>query len=238
MLINRLIQKMGKPGYRVDSVLSAWDLVRIVWAKGICLLRGIVCSIRFKKSSVPLFAERNVRIRFAGRITSGACLTLEEGVTINALSRDGIVFGRNVTLCKGTTIDCTGVIRELGEGLVIGDYVGISEGCFIQVRGPVRIGSHVMMGPGVRIFSENHKVGSVDQLLVEQPSVRKGVCIEDDIWIGSGATILDGVTVGRGSVIGAGSVVTRDVPPFSVVAGVPAKVIKDRKLDLENRAKD
>ena len=136
--------------------------------------------------------------------------------------------GRNVTLCKGTTIDCTGVIRELGESLVVGDYVGLSEGCFIQVRGSVSIGSHVMMGPGVRIFSENHEIGSVDQLLVDQPTVRKGVCIEDDIWIGSGATILDGVTVGHGSVIAAGAVVTRDVPPFSIVAGVPGKVIRER----------
>ncbi len=232
MLIDKLIQKMGKPGYRVDTALSTWDIIRIMGAKGICLLRGIIYSIRFKKASLPLFSGRNVRIRFAERITSGACLTLQNDVTINALSKKGVAFGRNVTLCKGTTIDCTGVIRELGEGLVVGDYVGMSEGCFIQVRGAVRIGSHVMMGPGVRIFSENHAFESSDKLLTEQPTIRKGVCIEDDIWIGAGATILDGVTVGRGSIIAAGSVVTRDVPPFVIVAGVPAKVIKDRKADL------
>ena len=235
MWIDKLIQKMGKPGYQVDPALSAWDLIRIMASKGCCLLRGTLCLMRFKHAIFPIFSGRNVRIRFADRITSGACLTLQDDVMINALSKGGIAFGRNVTLCKGTTIDCTGVIRELGEGLVVGDYVGMSEGCFIQVRGPVRIGSHVMMGPGVRIFSENHKVGSVDQLLVEQPSVRKGVCIEDDIWIGSGATILDGVTIGRGSVVGAGSVVTRNVPPFSIVAGVPARVIKERKPVMEDK---
>lgn len=229
MIIDRLIQKMGKPGYRVDSSLSTWDAVRIMGSKGICLLRGLVYSIFFKKAPLPLFVGRNVRICFAERIMSGPCLSLGDDVAINALSKEGVVFGRNVTLCKGTTIDCTGVIRELGEGLVVGDYVGVSEACFIQVRGTVRIGSHVMMGPGVRIFSENHTVGVTDKLLIEQPTIRKGVCIEDDIWIGSGATILDGVTVGRGSVIGAGSIVTRDIPPYSVVAGVPAKIIKKRK---------
>jgi len=148
-LINTLIHKLGKPGYQVDEDLSSFDIIRIVSSKGICMLRGVILAIRFKHSSFPIFSGRNVRIRFANRITCGACLNLEDSVMINALCKNGVVFGRNVTIRRGTTIDCTGVIRELGESLVIGDYVGISEGCFIQVRGAVNIGSYVMMGPGV-----------------------------------------------------------------------------------------
>lgn len=220
---------MGKPGYRVDTALSAWDLIRIMATKGGCLCRGFLCFMRFKQASFPLFLGKNVRIRFPERITSGACLTLEDGVTINALCRKGIVLGQNVTLRRGTTIDCTGVIRELGEGLIVGDYVGMSDGCFIQVRGPVRIGSYVMFGPGVSIFSENHGFNNPEQLLWNEPTVRKGVVIEDNVWVGAKAIILDGVTVGTGSIVAAGCVVTKDVPPYSIVAGVPGKVIKTRE---------
>lgn len=209
--------------------MSFWDVIRIVGSKGVCLLRGLFLSIGFKRRDFPVFAGRNVRIRFAERIISGACLTLEEDVTLNALCKSGIVFGRNVTLRKGTTIDCTGVIRELGEGLVVGDYVGMSDGCFIQVRGPVRIGSHVMFGPGVSIFSENHGFSDPDRLLLEEPTIRKGVVIEDNVWVGAKAIILDGVTVGTGSIIAAGCVVTKNIPPYSIVAGVPGKVIRARK---------
>jgi acetyltransferase-like isoleucine patch superfamily enzyme len=203
-------------------------------AKGICLLRGTVCAIRFKHSSFPVFAGRNVRIRFPERITSGACFNLEDNVVINALCKTGIKFGKNVSLRSGTIIDCTGVIRELGEGLVVGDYVGISEGCFIQVRGSVVIGSYVMMGPNVSVFSENHGTSNPDIRLIDEKNIRKGVTIEDNVWIGSSAIILDGVTVGQGSIIAAGCVVTRDVPPFTIVAGVPGNVIKERKSHVSN----
>jgi len=228
VLVNKLIQKLGKPNYQLDKNLSSWNITWIILNKGVCLLRGLFFAIRFKHTSFPLFIGRNVKIRFSKKISTGTCLNIEDNVTINALSKKGITFGRNVSIRSGTTIDCTGVIRELGEELIIGDYVGISEGCFIQVRGSVKIGSYVMMGPHVSIFSENHGFTNPNIRLIEEKTIRKGVIIEDNIWIGSRALILDGVTVGEGSIIAAGCVVTRDVPPFSIVAGVPGKVIKKR----------
>jgi acetyltransferase-like isoleucine patch superfamily enzyme len=86
----------------------------------------------------------------------------------------------------------------------------------------------VMFGPNVYIFSENHGHERTDIPMIEQPTARKGVKIEDDVWIGTRATILDGITIGKGSIIAAGSIVNKDVPPYSIVAGVPAKVIKSR----------
>lgn len=235
MFVDRLIQKLGKPGYTLDKDLSTWDISRIMLVKGICLFRGTLRSIRFRSSKFPVFMGRNVCIRFPERIISGACLNLENNVVINALCKKGVTFGKNVSLRSGTIIDCTGVIRELGEGLVVGDYVGMSEGCFIQVRGSVSIGSYVMMGPNVSIFSENHGSSNTDIHLIDEKTIRQGVTIEDNVWIGSRAMILDGVTVGEGSIIAAGCVVTRNVPPYSIVAGVPGKVIKGRKpiLDTE-----
>ena len=94
--------------------------------------------------------------------------------------------------------------------------------------GGIAIGDHVLFGPDVVVSSENHLFDDVDKRIDEQGVTRHGVVIEDDCWIASKAVILDGVLIVRGSVVAAGSVVTCDVPPYSVVAGVPAKVIRQR----------
>jgi len=110
----------------------------------------------------------------------------------------------------------------------IGDFSGVGKASLIQ--GNVTIGEHVMMGPEVYIYTQNHCFDNIDIPMDSQSFCEeKSVEIEDDVWIGSRVTILPGVTVGKGSVIGASAVVTKDVPPYSVVAGNPAKVVKTRK---------
>ena len=117
----------------------------------------------------------------------------------------------------------------MGEGLIIGNNVGIAQNCFIQIRGKVMIGNDVIFGPGAYLFSRNHKFDNPDLPISVQGETRKGVMIDDGVWIGARAVILDGVHVGRNSIIAAGSIVNRDVPPYAIVAGVPAKIIKNRK---------
>jgi len=84
------------------------------------------------------------------------------------------------------------------------------------------------MGPSVSIFSENHNSTDLDQYIVWQGETRKGVTIEDGVWIGARSIILDGVCIGKNSIITAGSVVNKNVEPYTVVGGVPAKLIKYR----------
>ena len=163
----------------------------------------------------------------------GKTITIGDNVEINALSRQGITMGNNVSIHRNTIIECTGVIRELGEGLVIGNNVGIAQNCFIQVRGKVTLGNNIMFGPNVSIFSENHGYERTDLTMLEQPTTRKGVTIEDDVWLGTRCVILDGVTIGKGSIVAAGAIVNTSVPPYSIVAGVPAKIIKSRILKPE-----
>ncbi|MEV6371705.1 acyltransferase [Micromonospora musae] len=104
----------------------------------------------------------------------------------------------------------------------------------MAARSRIRIGDNVMFGPEVTIRGGNHRV---DQVGVPMIAVGKdpgdeehdrGVAIGDDVWIGTRAIILHGVTVGRGAVIGAGAVVTRPVPPYAIVAGSPARVVRLR----------
>lgn len=113
--------------------------------------------------------------------------------------------------------------------LTIGDYVGINQDTIIHCRGGVTIGSHVFMGQRVIINTGDHEFEDRDHLIREQPVTYKPVSIGNDVFLGMGAMILPGVKIADGCVVAAGAVVTRDTEPYSVVAGVPAKKIKERK---------
>lgn len=115
-----------------------------------------------------------------------------------------------------------------GIGIVIGNNSGLGVDC--NVRGPLYIGNNVMMGSDVRIFVSSHDTTSTDIPMMMQgdlPPQKVTIC--DDVWIGTRVIIMPGVTIGRGAILGAGAVVTKDVPEYAVVGGVPAKILKYRK---------
>lgn len=226
--LNKLIGFLGKKNYQVDKNLGLRDILMIVTGRAFSLMRGLFLKVRLKKSEGMIFLGRRCSIKYTHKIKAGRTLTIGNNVEINALCIEGITFGNNVSILRNTIIECTGVIRELGIGLKVGNNVGIAQNCFIQVRGKVEIGSDVMIGPGVSIFSENHNSKGVDQPMIYQGETRKGVIIEDDVWIGARAVILDGVRVGKGSIVAAGAVVNRDVAQFTIVGGVPAKLLNNR----------
>lgn len=227
-LINRIIQKLGRENYQIDAQLSTYNLLVILVSKSIQLLRGLLLKITIGHSTGLIFKGRRCKISHRNLISAGKTLNIGDYVEINALCKQGVVIGDNVSIQKGTIIECTGVLRCLGEGLVIGNNVGIAQNAFIQVRGKVVIGNDVIFGPDVSIFSETHIFDNPDIPVKLQGEIRKGVIIEDGVWIGTRAVILDGITIGRNSVVAAGAVVTRDVPAGSVVGGVPAKILKQR----------
>lgn len=175
-----------------------------------------------------VFTGKNVTIRHSYQLSAGRNLILDDNVYINALSHQGIRIGDNVTIARDSILICTGVIANKGEGIVIGNGTGINARAYLGGQGHIVIGENVIVGPGVKIFSENHNFSNHHAIIKDQGVTRKGVTIGDNCWIGASVTILDGVTIGNGSVIAAGSVVTRSVPENSVAAGVPAKVLKSR----------
>jgi maltose O-acetyltransferase len=101
-------------------------------------------------------------------------------------------------------------------------------------RSTIRIGNNVMFGPEVTIQGGNHRTDLVGRFMFDVTDAEKrpeddlGVVVEDDVWIGTRAVIVHGVTIGRGAIVGAGAVVTRSVPPYAIVGGVPARVIRFR----------
>jgi acetyltransferase-like isoleucine patch superfamily enzyme len=224
-IINLFIRKLGKSGYSIDNSISGRESFILLKDKAFQALRGYYLKLFIRTEGI-LFVGKHCRIKYRHKITGGKTISIGDNVEINALSIHGIKIGSNVSILRNTIIECTGVIRSIGEGLIIGDHVGIAQNCFIQVRGNVRIGNHVIFGPGVSIFSESHNFSDVSQYIHEQGETRKGVIIEDGVWIGSRAILLDGVTIGHNSVIAAGSVVNKSIPPYCIAGGVPAKVLK------------
>jgi acetyltransferase-like isoleucine patch superfamily enzyme len=226
-IIEIIIKKIGRSNYHLDVNITNIDLVIILFIKGIQIFRGFYYKLFFRNIAGLFFVGKNVKILFCSKITCGRSVTIDDNVKIMALSKQGILIGNNVSILSNTIIDCTGVFNNIGEGLIIGDNVGIAQNCFIQVRANVVIGNDVIIGPNVSLFSENHLFKNINIPIRKQGVSRKGIVIEDGVWIGTRVVVLDGVTIGKNSVIAAGSVVNKNVPPFTVFGGVPAKFIKN-----------
>ncbi|MBQ4159449.1 MAG: glycosyltransferase, partial [Clostridia bacterium] len=133
-------------------------------------------------------------------------------------------MGKNVNIEHGAFF-------ASGRDIEIGNNSGLGLNC--RVAGPLKIGNDVMMGPNVMIFTQNHETENIEKPMRLQTAPKKGVTIGNDVWIGANVTILPGVTVGDGAILGAGAVVTKDVEPYSIVGGNPAKLIKKRPFDAE-----
>jgi acetyltransferase-like isoleucine patch superfamily enzyme len=116
------------------------------------------------------------------------------------------------------------------EGIVIGENTTIGDSTFLDGRSGLHIGSNVNLGSHVRIWTRQHDIDAPDFA-----EVGARVNIGDYAYLGSGCIVLPGVTIGEGGVAAAGSVVTKDVPPYTLVAGVPARVIRERSRDLNYR---
>lgn len=123
-----------------------------------------------------------------------------------------------------SVVESFACINNAVGDVIIGDHTRI--GLHNTIIGPVTIGSHVNLAQGITITALNHNFDDSEKRIDQQGISTKEVVLEDDIWVGANAVILPGVTIGTHAVVAAGAIVTKDVPPHSLVAGVPAKVIR------------
>ncbi|MFM6105476.1 MAG: acyltransferase [Sphaerospermopsis kisseleviana] len=163
------------------------------------------------------------------------------------LSTTSIEIGNGVHIFKNVRLDAKGhpnnkiylgngvaIERNVDIGCLENTCIHIEEDTFIGpnvcIAGPgnIRIGKQCIIASQSGIYANNHNFADTLLPMQKQGVTRQGIVIEDDCWLGHGVTVLDGVTIGKGSVIGAGAVVTKDIPPYSVAVGIPAKVIKSR----------
>lgn len=123
-----------------------------------------------------------------------------------------------------SVVESFACINNAVGDVIIGNHTRI--GLHNTIIGPVTIGSHVNLAQGITITALNHNFDDSEKRIDQQGISTKEVVLEDDIWVGANAVILPGVTIGKHAVVAAGAIVTKDVPPHSLVAGVPAKVIR------------
>ncbi|MGD8753269.1 MAG: acyltransferase [Anaerolineales bacterium] len=170
--------------------------------------------------------DNGVRLRFANHIHLGHGAYLDQGVYLHACP-NGIEIGANTIVMHGAVLHVYN-FRDLPRaGITIGRDSLIGEYTVIRGQGGVDIGDRVYTSPFTQIIAVNHVFDDPNRPFVDQGITAEGIVIEDDVWLGSGAVVTDGVRIGKGAVIAAGAVVTKDVPPHTVVGGVPAKPIKD-----------
>lgn len=130
--------------------------------------------------------------------------------------------GRNLRASDGVRLN-NPIMISIGDDCYLGSGVQ-----FYPWNACISIGNDVLIAAGVRMITRKHGFGMTGRPMSQQGYTNAPIVIEDDVWVGFGAVILPGVTIGRGSIVGAGAVVTKDVEPYTVVAGVPARVIKER----------
>lgn len=235
MFLKKLIYHfLKKAGKIIDSnLLDYWGtrefgsfLLNVTFR----VLRGISLKLRGSDIKGLVLCDKRVRIHHPWHLKAGAGFNVEEGVEIVSLAKRGINFGNRCTIKRYAVIRPTNVLlNDPGEGLVMGNGSNIGAYSYIGCSGYIEIGNNVMMGPRVNLMAENHNFDRSDVPMKEQGVTRSFIKIENDVWIGSNVTITAGVTVGEGAIIAAGAVVTKSVEPFSIVGGVPAKLIKSRK---------
>lgn len=161
---------------------------------------------------------------FAWRWFFASCGSARFGTALTVAGMKNIAIARGARIGRGSFLTA-------GEGkLTIGRDSAISPCVNIGAdHGEIVIGSQVAIGPGVVIRAANHRFDRLDAPIISQGHSRDSVIIEDDVWIGANCVITPGARIGRGAVVGAGAVVTRDVAPFTIVGGVPAREIGRRE---------
>ncbi len=137
-----------------------------------------------------------------------------------------VTLGSSVALDHGVVLLCSGTPKR--DKLVIKTGTYVNRYTIFDAHEHLEIGAGCMIGPHCFFTDGNHRI-ALSSAIKEQPMHTKPVVVEDDVWIGAGVCVLPGVRIAQGAVVGAGAVITKDVEPFQIVAGVPAKMIGMRK---------
>lgn len=145
-----------------------------------------------------------------------------------AISGRGILLGDEVMLFDHVRLLVGDLNLSPRTGIHLGNRVIINVGSYISGEGGLFVDDDVLIGCHVRILSAGHAIHDADAVIARNPITHAPIHIAAGAWLGAGCTVLQGVTIGQGAVVGAGSVVTRDVPPFGIAVGNPAKVIRYR----------
>jgi acetyltransferase-like isoleucine patch superfamily enzyme len=197
---------------------------KTIFRKSSAALRHKWWQLQLEKLGANADIQPTAHFEYASRISIGSHCRIARQAVIRANTDDnrGILFGDKVSIQENTLVSA-----NRGH-IVIRDNSWLGPNSVIYGNGGVDIGEHVLIASHCVINTVSHNFGKTDIPMNCQGTNSEPVNIEDDVWIGTGAVVLQGVRIGQGSIIGAGAVVTRSIPPFSIALGVPARVTASR----------
>ena len=167
----------------------------------------------------------NVVLRHPHKIRIGDNVVIDDACCLDAKGdgNQGIDIGSGVFIGRGTILSC-----KNGD-IVIDDHANIGFNCEIFSGGRVRLGKHTLVAAYTYLVGGDHAHARTDAPVLHQDRIARGIEVDDNVWLGAHVVVADGVTIGRDAIVGAGAVVRDEIPPFAVAAGVPARVIRDRR---------
>lgn len=223
-LLEKIISKKNKSTFKFDHQILFSDIFILTLNNIRRYIRGK--SIIGLRKNKLMFLDRGCRFLFRRNISIEKNVRIGQYCTLSGLGDKGITLKNNVSIGAFSNIITSMTLNKIGHSISIGENVGIGEYSYIGGAGPVSIGKDTITGQYLSIHPENHTFALKTKSIRLQETTRKGIIIGENCWIGAKVTILDGVSVGNNSIIAAGSVVNKSFPNDSLIAGVPAKLIK------------
>jgi acetyltransferase-like isoleucine patch superfamily enzyme len=234
---------LPKPEWKTSILTTLLGWIPLLPGLG---LRYLFYPLILKRMGRSVRIYPDVRLKNAQNIEIGFGVVLHRGVEIDIDIGNELKICDRVKLARDVSLNFSGTKSKInlanlaslarGVHLTVFDegQIIIDEGTYIgpytciSAYGQLKIGKNCLIASHSSIYAHNHNFTAHDKLIAEQGFNYKGITIEDNCWLGSGVRVLDGVTIGQGSVIGAGAVVTKNIPPYSIAMGVPAKVVSTR----------
>jgi len=217
---------VGKKGF---FSLLKYELIMILFqdmpgAIGI-FFRNLFYPMLFKKVGKGVSFGKSVTIRHPNKISIEDDVVIDDYCVLDAkgLNNNGIYISKNIFIGRGSILSCKNGDIVLEKNVVVGFN------CEIVSASRVVVGENTLISAYVYIIGGGHDYSRVDIPISEQEKPSYGIKIEKNCWIGAGVMVFDNVTIGNDTIIGAGAVVSKDIPPLSIAAGVPARVAKSRK---------
>ncbi|MGE0043375.1 MAG: hypothetical protein AB7H88_01260 [Vicinamibacterales bacterium] len=217
---------IGRPGL---GPLVAFELVTLLssWVPGALglFLRSKLYPLVLGRVGRNVVFGVNVTLRHPHKIVIGDNVVIDDGCCLDAKGTDnrGIEVGNGVFVGRNTILSC-----KNGD-IVIDDHANLGFNCEIFSASRVRVGKHILMAAYTYLVGGDHLYDRVDIPVLLQGRTARGIEVDDNVWLGTHVVVTDGSRVGRDAIIGAGAVVVGEVPAYAIAAGIPAKVLRDRR---------
>lgn len=216
---------VGRPGL---GALIAYEMVTIAaivpGAAGLFMRSKLFPMVLGSVGRNVVFGH-NVTLRHPHKIFIGDNVVIDDGCCLDAKGTDnrGITIGAGVFVGRNTILSC-----KNGD-IILEDNANIGFNCEIFSASRVRVGKNILMAAYTYLVGGDHLYDRTDIPVLEQGRTARGIEVDDNVWLGTHVVVTDGSRVGRDAIIGAGAVVVGEIPEFAIAAGIPAKIVRDRR---------